>query len=254
MRCDGSGELSVTACHALVQRAQSSGRPVRILYISDFDPAGMSMPLAVARKIEFFNRNYNLGLDVQVRPIVLTSDQCRVYKLPQTPIKDSERRAAAFENRFGNGATELDALEALHPGTLRRILDEEISRYYDPTLSQQTWAASAAIQRDLQTINDDVARAHAPELEALRIEWQAIQDSLEEWRDRARAVWCAMTADLDARAPDFRSIAWPEPGEGREDPEPLFDSRRSYLEQMRIYRRHQGRSAAVVPSRMEGAR
>ena len=36
----GAGELSVTACINLVERAERSERPVRILYISDFDPAG----------------------------------------------------------------------------------------------------------------------------------------------------------------------------------------------------------------------
>ena len=49
----GVGELSETRCRELVERARQSGRPVRILYVSDFDPGGMSMPVAVARKIEF---------------------------------------------------------------------------------------------------------------------------------------------------------------------------------------------------------
>ena len=44
----GIGELSHTRCVELVQRAIASGRPVRILYVSDFDPAGISMPVAVA--------------------------------------------------------------------------------------------------------------------------------------------------------------------------------------------------------------
>ena len=50
----GVGELSTTRCEELVDRALASGRPVRILYLSDFGPAGRSMPVAVARKIEFF--------------------------------------------------------------------------------------------------------------------------------------------------------------------------------------------------------
>ena len=35
----GLGELSITACHAVIERAIASGKPVRILYVSDFDPA-----------------------------------------------------------------------------------------------------------------------------------------------------------------------------------------------------------------------
>jgi hypothetical protein len=113
----GIGELSLTRCAELVDRAKAS-RPVRVLYLSDFDPAGASMPVAVARKIEFMLRSEGHDLDIQVRPIVLTHEQCRQYRLPRTPIKASENRAARFEARFGEGATELDALEALHPGEL----------------------------------------------------------------------------------------------------------------------------------------
>jgi hypothetical protein len=48
----GEGELSVTKCVELVDREVNSDRPVRTLYVSDFDPAGQSMPVACARKIE----------------------------------------------------------------------------------------------------------------------------------------------------------------------------------------------------------
>jgi hypothetical protein len=129
------GEMSATRCEELVDRVRKIGRPVRILYLSDFDPAGQSMPAAAARKIEFFARGPDpeddIEEDIQLIPVVLTHDQCVQYKLPRIPIKESERRAAKFEARFGEGATELDALEALHPGELERILVEHIHRYYD---------------------------------------------------------------------------------------------------------------------------
>jgi hypothetical protein len=67
----GTGELSATACRNLVDRAEKSSRAVRILYISDFDPAGLGMPVAIARKIEFELQKRGLELDIQVRPAVL---------------------------------------------------------------------------------------------------------------------------------------------------------------------------------------
>ena len=143
----GVGEMSLTRCVELVARAKQDGRPVRILYVSDFDPAGASMPVAVARKIEFEIYRIGGGLDVQVRPILLTHDQCIQYRLPRTPIKDTEKRAAAFEARFGEGATELDALEALHPGELERILVREIGRYYDADLNDRIDDAAARSRR-----------------------------------------------------------------------------------------------------------
>ena len=45
------GEASLTLCEDFVNRSAADGRPVRVLYISDFDPAGVSMPVATARKI-----------------------------------------------------------------------------------------------------------------------------------------------------------------------------------------------------------
>ena len=130
----GVGQLSLTHCVALVDCAAASRLPVRVLYVSDFDKQGESMPVAVARKIEFVLRTERRGFDIQVRPIVLTHEQCIHYRLPRTPAKVVD---AAFEARYGEGVTELDALEALHPGELERILTPEILRYYDDTLDGQ---------------------------------------------------------------------------------------------------------------------
>ena len=65
----GLGEQSLTACHLLVERARFSGKPARVIYLSDFDPAGQSMPVAVvARKTEFLAQDKNL--DIRLYPVV----------------------------------------------------------------------------------------------------------------------------------------------------------------------------------------
>jgi len=104
----------------LVDRANEHGKPVRIIYLSDFDPGGQSMPVAASRKIEHRLRTDSPDLDIQLRHVLLTHTQCKRYRLPRTPLKKSERRADRFEERFGDGATELDALEAIRPGEMRR--------------------------------------------------------------------------------------------------------------------------------------
>src|SRR5262249_51787751 len=53
----GVGDMSSTKCDEFVERARRSGKPVRVLYVSDFDPQGENMPCGVARKIEFALRN-----------------------------------------------------------------------------------------------------------------------------------------------------------------------------------------------------
>ena len=107
------------------------------------------MPTSVARKIEFELHRQNIGLDIQVRPIALTHEQCIEYGLPRTPIKETEQRSGTFEARFGEGATELDALEALHPGFLHEIVKTEIRRYWDPDPDDTVDAAGERIKDQL---------------------------------------------------------------------------------------------------------
>jgi hypothetical protein len=239
----GAGELSLTACHSLLERAKEDGRPVRILYVSDFDPAGRSMPVAVARKIEFLNQQ--VGLDIQVRPVVLTAEQCQIYQLPRTPIKETERRAAEFEARFGEGATELDALEALHPGELRKILETEILRYRDSSVEDQIEETAEEIEGEIDNVNAEVHSRYAPQIDELKSEYTSIKESavvaLRNWHSRAAPIWRAIKAELNAAAPDLSDIDWPTADVGDEDDDPLFDSNRSYVEQMDRYKDHQGK-------------
>jgi hypothetical protein len=76
-----TGEVSVTACKTLVDRAIASGRPVRIFHVTDFDPAGRSMPVAAAVKINFFAQQSGKDdLDIRFEHVALTHDQCVEYE------------------------------------------------------------------------------------------------------------------------------------------------------------------------------
>lgn len=144
----GLGELSITSVYLLAKRIVECQKPVRIFYISDFDPAGESMPLAVSRKIEYFVRNYRelAQSDIKLIPLMLTADQCQQYNLPRTPIKDTEKRKDKFEERHGVGATELDAMEALHPGTMREIIVSALEPFFD----RDAWNAAVRKNREIQ--------------------------------------------------------------------------------------------------------
>jgi predicted nucleic acid-binding Zn ribbon protein len=242
----GVGELSLTRCVELVARAEQDDRPVRILYVSDFDPAGASMPVAVARKIEFELYRNASDLDVQVRPIVLTHDQCIEYRLPRTPIKETEYRAAAFEARFGEGATELDALEALHPGELERILTREINRYYDADLDGNIEDVAAQVDADLEEVNAKVHKRHAKAIAGLKAEQKKLAAAVKAFEKKAKPVLDAIREDLDDEAPDVADYDWPEPDDGDEDDDPLFDSTREFIEQVDRYKEHQGKPTEGV--------
>jgi len=207
----GVGELSATACRLCVERAELDGRPVRILYISDFDPAGQSMPVAVARKIEFLLQETGLDLDIQVRPVVLTAQQCEDYALPRTPIKETELRAGAFEQRHGEGATELDSLEALHPGVLAEILDQEIGRYYDATLAQRTAQTAEQVRATLDDFNAEIHERFAADIVQVQTKYQAIMAAYQRWRERTETRWQAITNTLDVEAPDLSESSLSRP-------------------------------------------
>jgi hypothetical protein len=254
----GTGELSLTRCLQLVRRAKESGKPVRILYVSDFDPAGASMPVAVARKIEHLLHVRDLQLDIQLRPVVLTHEQCLRYRLPRTPIKASEGRARGFEARFGEGATELDALEALHRGELRRILVREIGRYHDDALEDEVEAVTAQVRADLADVERTVRARHADDLAKLEAERVKIAAEIEEMAKRAvkmeltlkrkaRPILRKIEKEFEAEAPDVDDYDWPEPDHGDEDDDPLFDSTRGYVEQIDRYKAHQGKPTEAEP-------
>jgi hypothetical protein len=205
----GLGELSITAVYKLMRRVVSAKKPVRVFYISDFDPAGEGMPISVARRIEWFIRRHYTKLDIKLMPLVLTKEQCVQHKLPRTPIKKSDKRKAGFEQRHGEGATELDALEALHPGELPRILEKALRPFFDDKADKSVREANGAVQ----SIVRDALMAHEQELEKM-----------------------IKTLDIRFEQPSIRRpkpIA-NEPGDW------LFDAKLGYGEQLRRYKEARG--------------
>jgi hypothetical protein len=243
----GLGELSITATLALASRLQQANKPARILYVSDFDPAGQSMPVAVSRKIEYFVRTLGLSVDVRVFPVVLTLDQVRYYHLPRTPIKETERRRMGFEGRYGEGAVELDALEALYPGQLQGILSQYLDCYFDSTLEQRTEQARAVLHADLAAIWNQVVAPYTADLNMLRSAYEQLQAEfagrMAGYSEQLQAVWQAIRTELDLSMPDLSRYPVPQPLLAQEIGEGLYNSERDYLEQIEAYKLFQGKAS-----------
>jgi chaperonin cofactor prefoldin len=241
------GEGSETACRAAIRRAIDAKKPLRILYISDFDPGGRSMPLAVARKIEFWISTKGIDLDAAVEPLALLPEQVEHYRLPRVPIKETERRSANFEKRFGSGAVELDALEALHPGELQTIVQKAIGRYFDPTLKSREEAAIAEIEEELEEIQDRVYDLYAEEIGQLQERYASLRRSLRDLNKEARDLGAQISASLENQElPVVSEDRVPKAPEADQEA-PLFDSRRDYLTQLDWYRGWQRRSGEGQP-------
>jgi hypothetical protein len=268
----GLGELSWTHCLWHVRRVQAHGKKTRILYISDFDPSGGRMPTSVARKIELLLRRDEHDLDIRLDPILLTREQVEHYRLPRIPIKDSDAGKKDFEDRFGEGAVELDALEAIHPGELARIVEAEVAFYRRPTRQAKShnFALSREIRAQIQVARGEVLAEHESEIAAMREAFAALQaeiqvdqlalaaiaedatarsqahvDAINErvagFYEGARDLWRRIGAALVRRLPRADSFAWVEPEPPDAEKESLFDSARDYLDQIEIYKAHSGR-------------
>lgn len=255
----GAGFQSVTNVIKMLQRMADAEKPARIFYISDFDPAGDGMPIQVARQVEYWLDAYAPERDIKLIPLALTLAQAQHYRLPRVPMKETNPQKAGFEQRYGVGAVELDALEALHPGALARLVVDAAAPYRDLRLpaklartavaarrtTEQAWANATVDQADqLATIERDaieIAERYRGRLAALRDEMATAMAPLEA---RLESVRLAIQDAADAFAVDLPARPEPETTPGDES-DWLFDSQRDYLQQLTVYRGRRGKAGAV---------
>jgi hypothetical protein len=133
------------------------------------------MPSAVARQLEYWGERYAPGADIKLTPVCLTTAQVQQYQLPRIPIKDSDLRKGRFEETYGAGAVELDALEALYPGELRRLLTPLLRPYYDRDLAQRFRTAEDEANQQVRAAWEDVT--------------DDLQDEATEIEEEARAIY-----------------------------------------------------------------
>jgi hypothetical protein len=241
-------------------RLRQAKKPIRILYISDFDPAGDQMPVAVARQIEFWLQDYAPGADVKLTPLALTREQVIRYQLPRIPIKDTDARKGRFEERYGGGAMELDALEALYPGALAQVVRDAIEPYRDETLAHRLEEARAEAHELAEEAWDECLAPYREEIETIEQEVRQIAAGYEGELRRLDDRLQAELAPLHARIRAVRQAVFEEmhrftvdlPERPKADtsfPDEdnwLFASERDYFTQLAMYKaRKQGSPSDV---------
>ncbi len=151
------GDISVTAVWQFIKRVENCDKPIRIFYISDFDPSGTNMPISVSRKIEFFVRQMNLSrkLDIKLKPIMLTRTQCRRFRLPSVPLKNHYSKSSSFSKYYGKMATELHALEVEKPGYICSNVERCLQKYLDlKKIAKTSKLASTVLARLFERIEN----------------------------------------------------------------------------------------------------
>ncbi len=268
----GLGFASLTAIKTMLKRLEASGVPGRILYVADFDPAGQAMPISVARHCQFACWELEelvgeVAPSIKVDNVAVTSEQVQRLGIPGIPIKETDTRRARFELQHGKqSAVEVEALEAIHPGELERILVERIKELRDADLPRRVEEARVEAHSRVTTATNEVLEEHRDDLEdiarrarELAERYRGLYANLgEEVAERygrlARRFERHVTPlreELETIEAEIRQaledldVDLPELPEGEVEEDDgriwLFDSGRGFVEQTEHFRKTQGK-------------
>jgi hypothetical protein len=225
------------------------------------------MPVSVARQIEFRASQIKPRPDIKLIPILLTQEQVEHYVrhgrhgLPGMFVKDTDRRKENWEAAHGTESVrELDALEALYPGELRRIVEDYIHQYRDNDLPRRIASAQdnafdltsefingitqkyEVARADLQIRIEEVIDRYQAELDDLA---ERFADDIAPFQPELENLWQAMRNDLDQfNSRDLPAV--PDPELPPDTTEWLLDTSRAYFEQLRAYKKHQGKEIPCI--------
>lgn len=258
---EGKGELSDTIAYEFVERLNRLGKPGIVGYMSDFDPKGTDMPVSMARKIEKFRREGKLEHDAFLFPIAVKKEQIDKYGLPRKVIpqsKETGRGAKAYETlidrwekRMGKGRCELVALEA-KPGLYEKIVRDALTawRPRDSEIRDEVNKVKSKAREKIKKSVEDALVDRQDALEKLFDEQRELLKKLEEVlpdKEELDEKFGEAKKLLDDKPEQdiLRStkddLAHPEielPEILMDAPSPvLLDTRRSYEDQLDIYRK-----------------
>ena len=160
-------------------------------------------------KLQFGLEMEGIDSDVKVARLALNEEHINAYNLPKAP-------------KHGEACVELDALEAIHPGALAKVVEDALMPYHDSERPR-------AVMNENQRIRDVVKDM----LENLR---QPLQDAFADIDIAGIAGELDLTDAID---PEFEP---PEPEHEADDGEQnwMFDSLRDYWDQMVEYKKYKG--------------
>lgn len=207
----GAGFESLTHINDLLRRIQQFEKPCRIFYISDYDSAGQNMPRQVGRQLQYRIEKMSLQgkVDIKLKPIILLKDQVEKYQLPCAP---------------GQKATELDALEALHPGEFEKIVKLSLDEYIDLEKA-----------REFKSQQDDKIRESNDKID--EIIYSEFQDEIDDLENEIKEL----EERISQRIEDIQveKVGKPDPKEITEENGWLFESDLDYFDQLEKFKRYE---------------
>ena len=176
-----AGELTDSQLHQMAKIGAGDGRPMVVLCFCDCDPSGWQMPISIGRKLQAFKAFQFPDLTFQVRRVALMPEHVRLYGLPSTPLKETERRGDKWKAAMSVEQTEIDALAALRPELLQQLAEQALVPFFDYTLFRRCVQA----RRDWE----DACQA--------AIDAQTDQDQLDRLRTEAEQTLATLQAEVD---------------------------------------------------------
>lgn len=249
---EGEGHLSYRVAHDFVTRVEDAGKDAVVFYLTDFDPAGDTMPAAMASKVSWLDLADQLTHEVTLSRLAVTDEQVDKYDLPREPVDvDAEADAYAtlageWEDEHNGGAVELSALEA-DLDHYCRIVSDGIATVTDDTLDKRNRQRKEQLRHELaDKLRDEFADADLDELyPQLRELTQQFNDELDEVAETLDRLGELQNKDIldewrtrvnDAcDAVELPTLNAPA-GNATTPPNPLYDSRRTYLDNLRAIR------------------
>jgi hypothetical protein len=129
---------------------ESAGlRPVHILYLGDYDAAGV----LIDRSIEAELRKHLPDIDITFQRLAITPHQINLMGLPTKPAKQSDRRGGWKPD---TGTVEAEAMPA---GIMRELLCESIEQFIDPHELAVMEAAEESERHSLHRLAEDIRAA-----------------------------------------------------------------------------------------------
>lgn len=201
---EGEGDISLTRCWEFTERVREyyhffGIKKFRVFYISDFDPVGLSMPVSMARKVEYLiykildKHNIPLDeIDIRVEDMTVTPEQIKEFELKTTKVpkekvtrKDGKKSAYAtrvkkFHRIHGvEGVVELEALMQTDPEEIPRLMRERLSRYYDKEVDRWIDFEMKRVRRIIKTILKHADWSTFVEEGELKVDWSPLEEYVE---------------------------------------------------------------------------
>jgi hypothetical protein len=118
--CGGFSSMSFAHAAAQQRNASLDTRPLVVLYVGDFDPAGVLIDVALEREL----REHLRGVALDFRRIAINEEQVVAYDLPTKPRKVSDLRSLHVTYSVEAEAMPAAALRAIVRGDIEALLPD----------------------------------------------------------------------------------------------------------------------------------